>query len=308
MNKDLEHNNLISKWLNGELSKEEMQKLEAEGELDDLKHVLEDIGGWKLPAFDVQKGFIDIKKRKVALLENPVKKNQIRPFLASAAAIALIVITYFTLNTLVRSGEVKFATAIGETIVHELPDGSNVHLDASSEIAYNASSWDKERNISLKGQAFFKVKKGERFKVKVSHGFVQVLGTQFNVKDDKKTLEVKCYKGKVEVKTQKGNAILTKGQGIKLNEDKLFRFEVDSISSPDWIEGYTMYSNTQLSQVIEDLKKYYEVNIKLPRKYSKLKFTGKVPHSDLKLALKTILVPMEIPYTISDDGKRVIFK
>ncbi len=304
MNKHYDRNNLISKWLNGTLSQEEVKQLEASGELDDLKHVLDDIATWKLPDFDVRKGLNDLERRKTISKKSETKVVSFHSFLRYAAVVTLLIATYFGWDTFLRSDEIRIATTVGETIRHEFPDGSIAELDAVSEIIYNADEWGNKRDIALKGQAFFKVNKGKQFTVNTPLGSIQVLGTQFNVLADDSTLTVKCFEGKVSVKTETQNTELSQGMGVSKGSDRMNRFVVAG-SEPDWMDGFTVYDKALLSRVVEDLKRYYDVKIKLPEKYSKLKFSGKVPHNDLKLALKTIFVPMEIHYTLNRDNEVV---
>ena len=47
-----------------------------------------------------------------------------------------------------------------------LPDNSQVSLNALSSVTYNESSWDENRELTLNGEAFFKVEKGSTFEVK----------------------------------------------------------------------------------------------------------------------------------------------
>ena len=65
MDEHLQNNNLLSKWLSGELTDEEKQELEKEGSLDELKVVVDDLNTWSLPKFDVDSGLERILEVKV---------------------------------------------------------------------------------------------------------------------------------------------------------------------------------------------------------------------------------------------------
>ena len=80
-----------------------------------------------------------------------------------------------------------------------LPDSSQVILNAESKISFNKKTWDENRNVTLEGEAFFKVAKGKRFTVATESGIITVLGTQFNVENRKNFFEVTCYEGLVSV-------------------------------------------------------------------------------------------------------------
>ena len=84
-----------------------------------------------------------------------------------------------------------------------LPDSSFVALNMGSELYYTKKGWQTERRVELKGEAFFKVKKGSIFEVETDQGIISVLGTEFNVKSWNNYFEVTCYSGLVRVKTPK---------------------------------------------------------------------------------------------------------
>jgi ferric-dicitrate binding protein FerR (iron transport regulator) len=64
-----------------------------------------------------------------------------------------------------------------------LPDGSNLWLNAGSEVKYSIPFTRENREVELKGEAFLDVAKNEQspFIVKAGSAEVEVLGTQFNV-------------------------------------------------------------------------------------------------------------------------------
>lgn len=84
-----------------------------------------------------------------------------------------------------------------------LPDGSSVWLNAGSELSYSTTFQSDEREVYLKGEAFFDVAKDVRhpFIVHTSSIDVRVLGTSFNVKayQHDKTVEATLLKGAIEV-------------------------------------------------------------------------------------------------------------
>jgi ferric-dicitrate binding protein FerR (iron transport regulator) len=100
-----------------------------------------------------------------------------------------------------------------------LPDGSQVYLNRYSEVEYDEDF--KSRNIDLEGEAFFSVAPGETpFVVKTSQGEVTVVGTEFNVKSEAKTLEVEVEEGVVDLKTKHDNSKLKEGEMAAYNESK----------------------------------------------------------------------------------------
>jgi ferric-dicitrate binding protein FerR (iron transport regulator) len=179
-----------------------------------------------------------------------------------------------------------------------------VHLDAVSNLSYSEKNWNNDRSSNLAGQAYFEVNKGSTFKVNTQLGTVSILGTKFNVLQSNQLFKVDCFEGKVKVQSNNSYQVLKANENAQLEGKKLIKY-TNPINKPGWIEGFSQFKETKLSEVILELKKYYKINIDLPENYATLKFTGKVPHNNLKAALQNIFIPMEINYSLNDEGKVV---
>lgn len=88
----------------------------------------------------------------------------------------------------------------GEVI---LPDGTKVWLNANSQLKYDGDYGIKNRNISLRGEGYFQVKKNPKlaFVVLASGMKVKALGTTFNVKSypDEKDFSTTLVEGSVKI-------------------------------------------------------------------------------------------------------------
>src|SRR5687767_7833005 len=96
------------------------------------------------------------------------------------------------------------ATKNGNRTKIVLPDGSQVWLNAGSNLDYNNSSFNKGlREVSLNGEAYFDVVRNvERpFIIHTKKMDIKVLGTSFNVRSysDEKFAEAALIKGTIEV-------------------------------------------------------------------------------------------------------------
>lgn len=102
---------------------------------------------------------------------------------------------------LANVNEVK--TPRGARTKIQLPDGTNVWLNAGSKLSYDKIMDGKERVVFLTGEAFFDVVKNAKrpFIIHTSKIDIRVLGTQFNVKayEEDKTTETSLLRGSVEV-------------------------------------------------------------------------------------------------------------
>jgi ferric-dicitrate binding protein FerR (iron transport regulator) len=98
-----------------------------------------------------------------------------------------------------------------------LPDGSQVWLNAGSNLDYNNSTFNNElREVSLNGEAYFDVAKNpdKPFIIHTNKMDIKVLGTVFNVRSysNEKIAEASLIKGSIEVtlKDRKDQKIVLK--------------------------------------------------------------------------------------------------
>lgn len=98
-----------------------------------------------------------------------------------------------------------------------LPDGSQVWLNAGSNLDYNNSVFNKDlREVTLNGEAYFDVTKNAEkpFIIHTKKMDVKVIGTAFNVRsyNDEKTAEASLIRGSIEVtlKDRKDQKIILK--------------------------------------------------------------------------------------------------
>lgn len=299
MEKNQDDSDLLAKWLNNELPKEDQVRLEKDGQLDDLKAVVGDIDSWSLPPMDVAQGLTALQSKKQQS-GSDAKTFPLASWWRVAAAVALFILGYFGWDS-IYTHEVTLYAGIGQQKEIELPDGSLVRLDANSSLTYS-KRWGDDRKVSIEGQAFLDIEKGGSFIVNTNKGSVEVLGTQFNVLSTESQFAVDCYEGIVQVKSQGIEERLAVGQGVQLTNGVFIRQELTQ-ETPDWTRGYSAYDQAKLSLVIADLKKYYKVEMDLPEKYSELEFTGQFPHDNLTAALRSVLATMEINYTVDSNGK-----
>ncbi|NJK95369.1 MAG: FecR domain-containing protein [Bacteroidales bacterium] len=110
-----------------------------------------------------------------------------------------------------------------------LPDGSSVWLNAGSFLKYNNNYNVTNRNVFVKGEAFFEVEKnGELNFVVTTPGMeVKAVGTKFNVKayPEEKTVTAAVVEGKIEVQSlmqsgkKSGELLLSSNQAVSLEKE-----------------------------------------------------------------------------------------
>ena len=122
-----------------------------------------------------------------------------------AVAFGIVLVLFLASEVWMRhpSGT-RYATSRGEHATISLPDSSEVRLNHTSALTVEPSRGERSRRVTLKGEAFFRVRKdGSPFLVATSLGVIRVLGTEFNVmvRDDR--LEVAVISGTVNVLTSR---------------------------------------------------------------------------------------------------------
>lgn len=288
----------LSRWLNNDLTNEELFSFKKTNEYKEYQKIIDATQNFNAPNFN-----------KTAILEKILQKTtdkKVRKLIPNwmYAAAASVVLLLSTVYYLTGANEI-FSTSFGEQLALVLPDGSEVLLNSKSSITYKKSDWfSGKRTLELKGEGYFKVKKGSTFSVNSENGSVRVLGTQFNVKTNPSYFEVLCYEGKVQVKNNSETAILTKGLSFRKIEKGNSEKGTFINTKPNWINGESSFNNTPLHFVLAELEKQYQVKIDSSTIDLNTLFTGTFTNKNLNLALQTICAPLSIQFTITD--KKVV--
>jgi len=293
---DKNHNEplFLAKWLNDELSDNELKKHVSEADFIAYEKIKNGLNHFEKPDFDAEKIELKIKNK---LPNKKVKRVDFRRvvFLSSAAAIAILFSIYFYTNSLTTN----FKTNFGEQNSIVLSDGSEVQLNAKSILSHKKYNWISNRKVTLKGEAFFKVTKGATFQVETDNGTVTVLGTKFNINSQNNFFSVQCYEGKVMVIHEKDTTYLTKGNAYQNSNNIIDKWNF-SENNPTWQDGETSFKSTPLGIVIASLEKQFEIEITYKNIDTDKLFTGSFSNSDLETALKSVCIPMQINYHIEN--------
>lgn len=300
------NNTYLHKWLNDELSEAEFEAFSKSEEYKENADIVNLFKGAKVPVFDEVTAYQELTKMK-ASQQNKQKEKVFqlnRKWMSMAASLVLLItIGYLSFQWLTNEME-HYETAHGEIEQLVLPDNSTVALNMQSSISYNAETWKKSRGLLLDGEAYFKVAKGKTFKVNTSLGIVEVLGTQFNVKQRNHQFEVVCYEGKVQVTHQNKQYILTAGDYFSFVNGHI-QFESKKIQNvkPDWLEKRSYFNGVPLYIIFKDIELYYDIQIVTKNNIDNQQlFSGGYKHSEnLKNVLKSICEPFGLSYTIKKD-------
>jgi len=228
-----------------------------------------------------------------------------RLYWLSAAATILLVLAFFFLWP---SGMEEYQTQMAETIELSLPDQSSVVVNANSELRYNAENWSEERKVTLRGEAFFQVEKGQRFTVATERGEVEVLGTAFNVYARNESFRVSCQEGRVAVRSTSGQeTILEAGDVATLIDGEWKRAEVRTADIASWRNGLFVYEGESVAFILDELMRQYGVDIRYPENISEEALTMRF---DRNQSLAESLEPILFSYRLSikRDGQNVVLE
>ncbi|MCF7561078.1 FecR family protein [Sabulilitoribacter multivorans] len=298
MNKE----NDILKWFEGEISAEDIKKRYPNEDFSTLEKLGFYSKQLEAPKIDAQKALADFKSRKFNKKETKVIPLNFKSFLKIAAIfVVMLTSSYFLFFNNTKS----FETQIAQTKTLNLPDNSEVILNAQSKLSFNKKEWKESRNLELDGEAFFKVTKGEKFTVNTDAGSIQVLGTQFNVKERDKYFEVQCYEGSVSVTSNQEKVILTPGKSFRVVNGDVSLVNDFNAENPSWLAKESSFNNVPLWQVINELEIQYDLKIDATKVNTSKTFSGSFTHTDKNIALQSVTIPLKLSYKIN--GKNVEF-
>ena len=186
------------------------------------------------------------------------------------------------------------STPAGTQIV-QLPDGSEVTLNRYSQLAYPNRFKEQNREVSLKGEAYFAVSKDKNHPFIVQTGVVdvRVLGTEFNVEAYPRDALVKAtlYEGSVAVDAENDNSlVLVPGELAVYDKEARLLNKSHATKMDDeiaWKDGALIFSNTSLREISRQLSNAFNVEIVIEgEQLGERKLSGRFIHGE---TLETIL-------------------
>lgn len=294
----------LSRWITDELSPEELSEFKSHPEYNAYLKIKTASDNLELRNYDEQGVLKTIKSSKVfttSIKSKPVVK--LWRYAAVAASIAIILGLFLFIGN-----NDSYKTSYGEQLAVTLPDGSEMILNAKSQASFDSENWDTDRRVTLSGEAYFKVKKGNTFTVTTSNGDVSVLGTEFNVQSQDAFFEAVCYEGKVRVLSDQEEAILTAGKAYRNIIEKPSEQWVFEALKPSWVDYNSSFKSVPLHYVFSELEEQYNIKIKIEGIDTNLVYTGTFPNDDLKVALKTVFSSLNMEYKLLEDGETVVLK
>lgn len=176
-----------------------------------------------------------------------------------------------------------------------LPDGSKVWLNAASSIVYPTVFAGKERKVKIRGEAYFEIAHNVSmpFIVDIDNMEITVLGTHFNVNayPEETATKTTLLEGALKVVSRTSSTLLKPGQQAQLAKDgKLNVKEGEDLEAAiAWKNGLFSFNGDDLKSIIQQLARWYDIEVHYEGSIPKRRFSGYVFRSlNVSEALKVL--------------------
>jgi ferric-dicitrate binding protein FerR (iron transport regulator) len=257
------------------------------------------------------------------------------PIAGIAAAVILIFFISHPSNIksehLQRTAENTISTKPGSKSKVQLPDGSQVWLNADSRITYNESFRGPFREVQLTGEAYFDIArdKDHPFIIHANSIDVRVLGTSLNIRSysNEKNTEAVLIHGSIEVTlrsspdkkiilqpneklvVQNGKAVVIKGTpSVQKYEDApvmtLGKAHIDSKDTVAtdvlWVKNKLAFDQETLEEVGRKIERWYDVKVTITDERLKhVAYSGVFEDESLRQLMEALRMTGNFRYSIN---------
>jgi len=231
----------------------------------------------------------------------------------------------------------SIVTRNGNKTKINLPDGSQVWLNAGSRLDYNITDFNQEsREVELTGEAFFDIthNAAKPFIVRSGNMRIRVLGTSFNVKayPGEDNMETSLIRGSVEItmkdkpgnvfvlkpneklvvavnalqtKTEGSNYIKTllkEGDGIIMLKKLDYEAAEKIVVETAWVDNKLVFHSEKFSSLALKMERWYGIRIKFKDQAKEdLMFTGIFTTETIQQALNAMREVHPFNYSMEED-------
>ncbi|WP_047445441.1 FecR family protein [Alistipes sp. ZOR0009] len=287
--KNIQHVELIAKYLSNEMDENERANFEIDAALDPANAALitEMKREWNMlnnfehkKKVDANKAWDKLSSRleteKLIPNKEPSKSRFSTRLLLSYAAILIAIVAtasgiLWGINGKDNTQMVSVLNANNEnTVVQTLADGSIIYLNSNTTFAYPQQFANNERKVTLKGEAFFDIARNPEkpFIIETADAYVQVLGTAFNIKSYAQNgFELVVERGKVRV-TLKNNPsiseVVVAGERMDISQNQLQKSHWTNDGSLAWRVGKMQFKDETLQNIVTVINRNYNTSITIP--------------------------------------------
>lgn len=301
-------NNILGKHFAGETTREEEALVSAwkqqyPDEYKALQKSWEEPLDYTNASYDTQEAWKKIESQ-VDMKSDRGKIVPLRWVWFAAAASVVLLVSILTVNLL---GKADFIAVQNDSVsarLIELPDGSKVTLGGGAEIQY-ARNFEQNRSVKLSGEAYFEVTRDEAhpFIIEAQPGEVEVLGTEFSIDNSSGTAIVSVNHGKVAVRNDKTEVIITDGQTVEASVESVSSVKNNDPNAFSWVSGVFVFEDTPLSVVISVLNSYYAKKIILSDMVAAdKKLTARFSNQSQEEIIEVIKLTCNVQATYSSDS------
>lgn len=225
--------------------------------------------------------------------------------MAAAAIVTLIAATvWLWQGPTVESYPMHYATQT-EVLNTTLQDESKVTLAPASTLDLTSEDFVNNRNLNLKGRAFFEVAhdKAHPFSISMLQGKVTVLGTAFDLHTREGIEEILVTEGKVKYEIDSRSFILKAGDYIKVVDGDVIRVENRNPDYLNWKRDKITLDNVSISQGLQQIADHFDVEATLSPEVSnsKCKISITVDHNTIEEALEEIALTMQLIFEVNNN-------
>jgi transmembrane sensor len=194
-----------------------------------------------------------------------------------------------------------------------LQDGSMVYLNAASRLRYPTSFTDTDRVVELLGgEISLQVEKdtARPFIVHCQGQQVKVLGTQFNIKAYKNSVDsaitTTLFEGSIQINGDNQQITLKPGQSC-VNRQGQLSILVDSLSDVNaWRNSFFTFHNKPLSSIMDEVARWYGVSVRYEHQKQDVPFT--ITEFNRKDSLKDLLTDLQASRLVRFrmEGKKIV--
>lgn len=199
----------------------------------------------------------------------------------------------------------------GGTYSIKLQDGTKVWLNAATKLEFPVNFSKSERSVKLlSGEAYFEVSQIAKvpFLVHTSETIVEALGTAFNI-NSYTSHQVKTIltEGKIRVSNGAKKTTVQPGYAVLSSPESLLVEQVNVEEALSWKDGYFYFDGKDLSQILDEVSRWYDVKIQYETNVSKKKYRGGIKRSVTLASVCNVLCDLSgKKFTI--DGRTLIVK
>jgi transmembrane sensor len=227
----------------------------------------------------------------------PQQRRRIWAAVAATLAAALVYPLWVSGDNWWNGAPAEWAAKRGETRSIHLSDGTQVVLDADSEIETRIGA--RARHILLRrGEALLTVAHDATrpFKVDTGAGRITDLGTRFDIETLRGLTNVCVLEGRVGISTPRGEVVLEAGRaGGYDGAGMLLPVRNADVSVTLWQNGQRHFDADRLSDVLERLTRYHVVTfVFADPQLQELRVSGTFRTDNLPLFLRTLRAALPI--------------